>query len=346
MTGYRVAVVSPLSPFGQRIRALLDRSDPQPLPVMELKLFDGRPNAGSTLTQFEDEVLVTQGLDADLFPFLDVIYVAEETSPEVLTQVATAADRGVLTLVAGGQVAAPVAAVGLNDRFLPAGARLVGLPSAASILLGKVLEPLGAAFEVERSLATVMLPASELGEHAVEELHQQVVRLLNFGAPPTDAIGNQLAFNLLAPADKAGRMSRSRPELAVAKDAGELAGLEEGRLSVFLTLAPVFHGFGVSLWVQLAEQPSVEAVVAALAKRADVDASHALEPHDASSPVVSPVGVAGSKQVHVGRVLPDGSRSRGFWLWLAADSVAVDSAQNALELSTKLLRAGKSPSRP
>ena len=65
MKGYRVAVVGPLSPFGQRVRALLDQSDQQVLPVIELKLFDGQPNAGSVLTQFEDEVLVTQALDSE-----------------------------------------------------------------------------------------------------------------------------------------------------------------------------------------------------------------------------------------------------------------------------------------
>ena len=51
MKGYRVAVVGPLSPFGQRVRALLDQSDQQVLPVTELKLFDGQPNPGSVLTQ-------------------------------------------------------------------------------------------------------------------------------------------------------------------------------------------------------------------------------------------------------------------------------------------------------
>ncbi|HEX9726862.1 MAG TPA: Asd/ArgC dimerization domain-containing protein [Vicinamibacteria bacterium] len=340
MKGYRVAVVSPLSPFGQRVRALLDQSDEKPLPVIELKLFDGQPKTGATLTQFEDEVLVTQALDPDLFPSLDVIFVGEDTSPEVLAEATGAADRGVLTLVAGGQLEAPVVAVGLNDPILPEGARLFGMPSGASILLGKVLEALGAAFDVEQAQATVILPAAELGNTAVEELHQQVVQLLSFGAPPTKVIGEQLAFNLLAPSDKGEGEKELHPELTVAKEVCVLAGLEENRVSVSLLLAPVFHSYAASLWVELAEPATVADVVAALDKRMDLDTSRRYEAPDGPPRVVSPAAVAGSKKVHVGAVRADGRSEKGFWLWLAADSIAVDAAQNALELAKRLLADG------
>jgi aspartate-semialdehyde dehydrogenase len=337
MKGYRVAVVSPLSPFGQRVRALLDPSGDQRLPVIELKLFEGVPNAGSTLTQFEDEVLVTQALDPDLFPSLDVILVGEDTSPEVLAEASRAAAQGVLTLVAGGQIEAPVGAVGLNDSFLPEGARLFRAPSGASILLGKVLEPLSAAFEVKEAQATVLLPASELGATAVEELHQQVVQLLSFGAPPTKVIGEQLAFNLLATSDAGGEGKEGGTELTVAKEVCALAGLEESTVSVFLLLAPIFHSYAASLWVRLVEPASVGEILAALGKRTDLDTSRRYEAPDGPPRLVSPAAVAGSKKVHVGSVRPDGRSEGGFWLWLAADSIAVDGAQNALELAKRLL---------
>jgi len=337
MKGYRVAVVSPLSPFGQRVRVLLDQTGEQPLPVIELKLFDGVPNAGSTITQFEDEVLVTQALDPDLFPSLDVIFIGEDTSPEVLAEATRAAAQGVLTLVAGGQLEAPVAAVGLNDSFLPEGARLFGVPAGASILLGKVLEALSAAFEVKEAQATVLLPASELGNTAVEELHQQVLQLLSFGAPPTKVIGEQLAFNLLGPSDEGGGGKEIQPELTVAREVCALAGLEENRVSVSLLLAPVFHSYAASLWVRLAEATTMAEVVAALGKRTDLDTNRRYQAPDGPPRVVSPAAVAGSKRVHVGAVRPDGRSEGGFWLWLAADSISVDSAQNALELATRLL---------
>jgi aspartate-semialdehyde dehydrogenase len=319
---------------------LLDRSDDQPLPVIELKLFEGVPKAGSTLTQFEDEVLVTQALDPDLFPSLDVIFVAEDTSPEVLAEATRAAAQGVLTLVAGGQLEAPVAAMGLNDAFLAEGRRLFRVPAGASILLGKVLEALSAAFEVKEAQATVMLPASELGTTAVEELHQQVVQLLSFGTPPTKVLGEQLAFNLLGPSDKDDGGKEIQPEVTVAREVCALSGLEENRVSVFLLLAPVFHSYAASLWVQIGEEATMGEVLEALRKRKDLDTNRRYEAPDGISRLVSPAAVAGSKKVHVGAVRPDGRGEGGFWLWLAADSIAVDGAQNALQLAKKLLAKG------
>ena len=335
MKGYRIAVVNPLSPFGQRLRALLDSDDPV-LPVIELKLFDPQSDATSTLTQFEDEVLVTQALDPDLFPLLDVLFVGEGTSPEVLAKATAAAAQGVLTLVAGGLVEAPVAAVGLNERFLAEGARLIGAPAGASILLGRVLEALGTAFEVTRAQGTVFLPASELGNAAVEELHQQVVQLLNFGAPPTSVIGEQLAFNLLTPPAGVGSA-----ELAIAKEVSTLAGMEEDRVSVALLLAPVFHSYAASLWVEFSAPATTAQVMAALDVREGLSTESHYETPDGPPRVVSPAGIAGSRQVHIGVVRPDGRREGGFWLWLAADSVAVDAAQNALQLAQRLLGVGE-----
>lgn len=341
MKGYRVAVVSPLSPFGQRVRALLEQGDTESLPVIELKLFDASGHAGSTLTQFEDEVLVTQALDPDVAPTLDAIFVGEDTSPEVLKQVAAAARRGVLTLVAGGQVEAPVAAAGLSEKFLPEDARLLRIPEGASILLGKVLEALGEPFEVRQAQATVMLPASELGAKAVAELHQQVVQLLNFGTPPTQVIGEQLAFNLLAPAAEQPETDARKvlPETRIAGEVGDLAGLEEGVVSVSLVLASVFHGYAASLWVQLEEKTNEEAVIAALGERAELDTSPTIAASGEKPRRISPAAVAESHRVHVGRVRSDGREAGGFWLWLAADSAAVDSAQNALELAKSRLSA-------
>ena len=322
MKGYRVAVVNPLSPFGQKIRRLLEE---QALPTIELKLFDGEPGGGSTLTQFEDEVLITQPLDRDLFPSLDLMFVGEGTDPGVLAEAASASRQGVLTFLAGtNELAAPVAASGLNEKFLPADVRLVALPSAASILVAKVLDGLGESFEVAQARATVMLPASELGEAAVRELHEQVVQILNFGSPPTEVLGEQLAFNLLLPRAKT---------TSIAKEVAELTGLDADRVSIALVRAPIFHSYALSLWVQLGEEPTLESLVTALGEREGIDASEALDP----AYVASPIRVAGSDRVQVGRAQADRACRGAFWLWVCADSMAVDPVANSLALARRLL---------
>ena len=216
MKGYRVAVVGPLSPFGQQVRRLVEDGD---FPAIEIKLFEPTLESSSTLTQFQDDVLVTQTLDADLLSSLDVIFVGEGTGKDALALVASAAGEGVLTFVADKGLTAPLTAHGLNEKFLPPDARLVGVPSTASILIGKVLDGIAGTFEIQRAFATALLPASELGDRGAQELHQQVVQILNFGTPSTEVLGEQLAFNLLPPSEQPGGES---PEATVAKEAAEL----------------------------------------------------------------------------------------------------------------------------
>ncbi len=332
MKGYHVAVVSPLSPFGQRVRRLIDERD---FPAIELKLFDPTLESSSTLTQFQGEVLATQPIDADLLPSLDVMFVGEGTGEDVLALVASVAREGVLTFFADkAGLSVPVAAHGLNDKFLPADARMVGVPSTASILVGKVLNSIAGSFDIEQAFATAMLPVSELGERAAEELHQQVVQILNFGDPSTEFLGEQLAFNLVPSSDGSGE---EPPEDLVAREAAELSGLEGDVLSVTLVRVPVFHSYAVSLWVQLAADATPEAVVAAMGEREGIEVGEALE-HSAA--IATPVSVAGSNKVHVGSLRPDSARAGAFRLWVVADSVAVDSAGNSLALAKKLLQAG------
>jgi aspartate-semialdehyde dehydrogenase len=179
-----------------------------------------------------------------------------------------------------------------------------------------------------------MLPASELGEGAVQELHQQVVQLLNFGSPPTEFLGEQLAFNLVPPREKGGEEAL---EDSVTKEASELAGLETDSLSVSLVRVPVFHSYALSLWVKLAGEPTPEAVAGAVGEREDIEVGDALESSAATA--ATPVSVAGAEKVRLGRLRRDGSRRGAFRLWVVADSMAVDAAANALDLAEKLLGA-------
>ena len=332
MKGYRAAVVGPLSPFGQRVRRFIEEGD---FPAIELKLFDSTLESGATVTQFQGEVLVTQLLDADLFPDLDVMFVGEGAGEDVLALAASASREGLLTFVADNVgLSVPVAAHGLNERFLSDDVRLVGVPSTASILIGKVLDSIAGSFEIQQAFATVLLPASELGDRAAEELHQQVVQILNFGAPSTEVLGGQLAFNLVPSPEGSGE---NAPENLVAREAAELSGLEANILSVSLVRAPVFHSYAVSLWVELGAEATPESIVAAMGEREWIDVTQALE-HSAA--IATPVSVAGSEKVHVGSLRPDSARPGFFRLWVVADSVAVDAAANSLALAQKLLQPG------
>ena len=51
---------------------------------------------------------------------------------------------------------------------------------------------------IRRAVATVFEPASERGQRAMDELHQQTVNLLSFQPLPKDVFDVQVAFNMVA----------------------------------------------------------------------------------------------------------------------------------------------------
>lgn len=328
MKGYRVAVVAPVSPLGRRIREVLKERH---FPITELKLFEGVSPGEARLTEFEGDIVVTQPPDPDLFTRLDLLFFAEDTKP---AHVEAAVERGVVTFVfrefgipgSPGPKAALVA-LGVNDKSLPAGARLVRTPQPAAALLGTVLSALGQDFTIASACATLMLPALELGKEGLEELHQQTVSVLSFKSPPTRVFREQLAFNLtLATPHGESPVSEER----VGRDAVTLSG-QEFPLAVSLLRAPLFTGYALSLWVELRDAPETGAVAQALRASKRL---HLHETETAAKPAPSPLSVATLERIHVGRLRADAG---GFWMWVVADTNAVDQAIQSVRLAEKLL---------
>jgi aspartate-semialdehyde dehydrogenase len=327
MRGYRIGIVSPRSPFGHRVRKLLSEGA---LPVIELKLFESDAEAGTTLTQFGDDVVVTQSIDPDLFPHLDALLVGGNDTDLLNRVAAQAGEAGVLTLVEGALgLGATVVTPERFEELRSSGNRLGILPRVASYVLGATLSAIAKSHPIERAVATVLVPAQSLGDPGASELHQQVVHILNFKEPPTEVLPEQLAFNVrLVGASEAGLNLAD----SVAWEASRLAGIEGG-LTVSLVQVPVFHGYSATLWVETKDHVDARAIRAAFR-------SKPFESPRSSrgAKVPSPISAAGSETIHIGPVRAAvASGPPGFWLWAVADTTAYDPASAAIEIVRSVL---------
>ena len=316
MRGLRVGIINPRTPFGDRVRALLTE---HAIPVIELKLFDSETTGEATLSQFGDEVVVTQPVDADLFPHLDVLFVSG-SSTDLMNRLSTeAASEGVLTLVEGAVgLDAPVAWPGNEDEAIAEG-KLAIVPGMASFLVGRTLGQLTRTAPLSRSSVTVLVPAGVQGSAGADELHQQVVNLLNFKEPPKEVFGEQVAFNAFPIGSRAFVDT-------VQTEASVIAGME-GALDVSAIQVPVFHGYSASFWVE-PEGAVDERMIAAAFRDVpfDVELGRA-------SKAPSVVSVADSNRIHIGGIRGSGQGERPrFSLWAVADTTAYDPAFAAVEL--------------
>jgi len=199
---------------------------------------------------------------------------------------------------------------------------------ALALLLLRAQEVAG----VRSASATVLEPASEYGRASMDELHQQTVSLLSFQSLPKEMYDAQIAFNLLPSLGESAKVHLGASEARIRRHYAQLSAGRLPEVAIQLLHAPVFHGYGISLALELDEQVSMEHLEAALnGEHVDVVLGDSDPPSNLSS--------AGQDDILVRVRTADGSElaTRRFWVWAAVDNLKL-TALNALACAQELRR--------
>ena len=305
----RAAVVGASTLLGKELAEELNDSKAA---TWDLTLLDG-PEAGGQITSAGDEALVIQPLSAEAFAGVDVVFIAGEA--------ATAREYWKAAHMAGASVVDVTGALeGLPGVLVRSGwvdgdaapdlatvAVVAAHPMAAVLaVIETKLRPLG----LTRLVATVLLPASEMGSAGVDELHQQTVGLLSFQPLQKDVYDAQVAFNVLASVGGAAKVDLERVRSTIARQAALLAGAPSA-VTVQLVQVPVFHGYGASVFAEM-----VSAADEAEVRRA-LDGG-VLQVVGAEEDAPSNESVAGESAM---MVRLESAGANGFWLWMAGDNL-------------------------
>ena len=208
----------------------------------------------------------------------------------------------------------------------------VRIAHPASMVLALLLLRTQKVAKVKNSIATVLEPASERGKRGMDELHEQTINLLSFQQLPKNVFDAQVAFNIL---DRYGANSTSSLASVERQILGDLKKIVHGRAevpSLMVLQAPVFHGHGFSLYIELERTAQAEEVAAA------ISGEHITIWHDGED-APSNVNAAGQEQIQV-LVRTDSGRDNGFWIWATSDNLRI-SAVAAVECAESLI-----PGRP
>jgi aspartate-semialdehyde dehydrogenase len=329
---YKIAIIGAAGIRGKELNDALAES---PFANASFSLLDDESQLGQ-LEAVGDEVTFIQRIEPSAFEGVDFVFFAG--SPEVTRkywQTAQKAGAGIIDLSnalenePGVLVCAPW--LGEADRIdLTTPAVIPAHPVAVALALMLArLQELGT---VKCASATVLEPASEYGNAALDELHHQTVGLLNFQTPPRAVYDTQVAFNITpvlgaeATADLRGSEARIRRQYAL------LAGSRLPSVAVQLLHAPVFHGQGISMAVDLQNPVALEHVEAALSgEHIDVVMG------DADSDAPNNLNAVGQSDVMVRVRSADGGPqdTTRFWIWASIDNLKF-SALNAVALALEL----------
>ena len=332
---YKIAIVGASTLLGKELKDALSESSLGP---SDVSLLDEDEGLGQ-LDQVGDEITFVQPIGPDAFEHVDFTFfcgpatLTQKYWREALRAGSTVLDlSGVLDSETGVLVRSPwIGAQEVSaDLFTPA----VVPANPASLALALLMERLQQAAPVRQAAATVLLPASEFGRAAMDELHQQTVNLLSFQSIPKQTFDAQAAYNLLCGFGESAKVSLGLMEARIRRQYNALGGRRLPALAIQTVSAPVFHGHAFSIFVELERPVDVSALEEALSGE-HVD----LVLEETDSP--SNLAATGQNDVLVRLRMEAGTRnsneSARFWLWAATDNLRLH-AQNAVECAVDLRR--------
>jgi aspartate-semialdehyde dehydrogenase len=330
---YKIAIVGASTLLGKELKDMLAESS---LGAADFVLLDEEEGLGQ-LDQLGDEITFVQPLSPEAFEHVDFTFfcggenLTRKYWREALRAGSTVLDlSGALDMETGVLVRSPwVGGQDVSaDLFTPA----VVPAHPAALALALLMERLQTAIPVRAVAATVLLPASEFGRTAMDELHQQTVNLLSFQSIPRATYDAQSAYNLLCGFGENAKASLSALDARIRRQYFSLGGRRLGPLALQTISAPVFHGHAFSIFVELERPVDLSTVEEALSGE-HVD----LVLEDTDSP--SNLAATGQNDVLVRLRLEAGSRNESarLWLWAASDNLRLF-AQNAVECALELRR--------
>jgi aspartate-semialdehyde dehydrogenase len=332
---YKIAIAGAATLAGKELKDALSDS---PLAEANFALLDEEEGLGK-LDQVGDEISFVQAIEQDAFDRCDFTFFC---GSEALTrrhwQTALRAGSTVLDLSGaldeepGVLICSPwLGTVETNpDLLTPA----VVPAHPAALALALVMERIGDRAPVRSAAATLLIPASEFGRAAMDELHQQTVNLLSFQGLPRAVFDAQSAFNMLGGLGENASVGLHALGARVRRHYAALGGHRLPPLSLQVLQAPIFHGHAFSIAVEFERPVEVSALEEALnGDRLDL----VLE--DTDSP--SNLAATGQDEVLI-RMRPEpGARNpleaSRVWLFAATDNLRMQ-AHNAVECALALRR--------
>jgi aspartate-semialdehyde dehydrogenase len=333
---YKIAIVGASSLRGKELNEALAES---PFVSADFVLMDEEEQIGQ-LEAVGDEVALIQRIEPESFRHADFVFFAgSEDATRKHWKSAHKAGASIVDLTGAMEQEAGVL---LRAPWLQeageAPAEMPGLTTPAVVsanpaalalaLLMQRTEQLG---QVRCASATVLEPASEYGRAAMDELHQQTVNLLNFQSLPRMVYDTQVAFNATPVFGEAARTPLQASESRVRR---HYSTLRAGKHPVMVQMAhaPVFHGYTLSLAIEMEQAVELEHLEAALqGEHIDLLMGDADAPTNLSSAGQSDVLV----RLRTAEGLPEASRQ--FWLWVAFDNLRIASL-NAVACAMELQR--------
>lgn len=330
MSAYGVAIVGATGAVGETLAAVLHE---RRFPMSSLRAFATQRSAGSIVRcgVFEAVVQAIDGSapDASLFDGVDVAFFAVGDAVSAAYG-RLLAERGILVVDKSSafrlEPDVPLVVPEVNGSSV-AGKRLIANPNCSTIPLAMTLAPIDRAFGLAWASVSTYQSVSGAGRDAVDELAAQT----RGDARPPAALPKRIAGNVIPEIGAFDGGVDSGEEAKIAAELRKIIARPDLPVSATTVRVPVAVGHSEAVAFGTQRPATREQIREVLASAPGVTFL------DGPS-YATPLDVAGTDVVSVGRLRPDRAHGGAWLAWVVCDNLRKGAATNAVQIAETALR--------
>lgn len=331
---YNIAVVGATGLVGKEIVSILEERN---FPVGELKLLASERSAGS-LIGFKGKDRVVDVLSEDSFEGIDIgLFSPGSSVSERYAPIAAEAGAVVIDNTSRFRMEpdVPLVVPEVNPEDIRdyRNRGIIANPNCSTIQMVVALKPIYDEVGIKRIVVSTYQAVSGAGKDAIDELHDQVLAIMNQRPLKCEAFPYQIAFNCLPNIDVFLDNGYTKEEMKMVKETKKIFGDDEIAVTATTVRVPVFFGHSESVNIETEEKITAEEA------RKLLENAPGILLVDNPGALQYPLSIesAGNDEVMVGRVREDKSIPNGLNLWVVADNLRKGAALNAVQIAETLI---------
>jgi aspartate-semialdehyde dehydrogenase len=327
-------VVAVVGATGAAGGTLLHVLEDRVFPIGDFRAFASARSAGA-LVRFRDHDVPVAVVDDAGLAGADIVFFAAGGDTSRRFAPLVAAGGGVAVDKSSAyrmDPAVPLVVPEVNADTLAGHHGIIANPNCVTIPLTVVLAPLHARFGLRHLTVATYQAASGGGRALAAELAQQE-RDDAYGRPPRKVVYPHVLHGNVVPGGWPMVGDDTEEETKVIAEVRRVLDLPDLAIGVTTVRVPVAVGHSAAVWVEFEEPVTADEARRLLSKARGV----LVVDDPATQQYPTPRAVAGSDEVHVGRIREDRSRQNGLALFLTADNLRKGAATNAVQVAELLL---------
>jgi aspartate-semialdehyde dehydrogenase len=336
LDAYNITVVGGAGIVGREFLSLLDSRN---VPVKRLRLLATARSAGKVVEFRGEKITVEETTGASFTGDDDIVFLsASGSASKQYAPIAQANGSFVIDDSSAYRMdpEVPLVIPEINADDLEWHRGIVSQPNCTTTPMVLALNPIHRVNPLKRVVVSTYQAVAGAGGAAVEGLRAETIAALDGRHEPSGTQKREIAFNAVPQIDLFAEDGYTKEEIKMANETRKILHAPDVALSATCVRIPTFFGHAMAVWAEFREP-----VDAGEARRLMASAPGIRLMDDPGQELYpTPMDVAGTDEVLVGRLRADSSLPGGITFWTVTDSIRKGAATNVVQIIEEAARRG------